>query len=210
MAIPLFLLAACGGGGGSGDTSEAQWHRDIDFLVRESQRINPDLFHTVSRSEYLQAADDLKDVSGLTRNQIFVRLKKLLALPATREDGHTLMPLFQALQDDTIDQPGKLYVLIDRLTFSAAANFVTELDSSTGAIFVGEPTGGSLNNYGDVERFDLPNSGFGVQIPTIYWVYAAPGDQRIAIAPDPGFTVDVTASHFFNNEDPVLQAVLDL
>ena len=106
-----------------------------------------------------------------------------------------------------IDQPGRLFALIDRLTFSAAANFVTELDARTGAVFVGEPIGGSLNNYGDVQTFDLPNSGFGVAIPTIYLEYA-PGDPRLAIAPD--LPVQGSSGDYFSSRDPVLQAVLDL
>ncbi len=414
MVLAL-LLSACGGGGGAGEPRSAeQWRQDIDFLASESQRIHPDLFHSLSRSDYQAAVDAFKnDVASLSRHQIFVRLKRLIALPATREDGHTLMPMFQAtgfrlyplrlyefddgvfviganppyqdavgkrvmqigamtidqvnaivdplitrdnaatvrfkrtlhyvvpellqtlgivadaeqgeflledadgntstllvspidkeiyrntlgnstalpeqsgvlymsnrsesfwlqlidsgnalyikynlvvastgsgqtieafsdliastvaanavqkvivdvrhngggnaftfqqlldvLSSDAIDQPGKLYVLIDRVTFSAAANFVTRLEAETGAVFVGEPTGGSLNNYGDTLTFDLPNSGFGVAVPTIYWVYAAQGDTRLAIVPD--IPVNVTADDYFSNRDPVLNAVLDL
>ena len=40
---------------------------------------------------------------------------------------------------------GRLTVLTDRLTFSAASNLATQLEQSTSARFVGEPMGGGLN-----------------------------------------------------------------
>lgn len=121
-------------------------------------------------------------------------------------DATTYGPLLAVLGNPLINQPGKLYLITGRATFSAAANFVTEIDMLTHARFVGEPTGGSLNNYGDAWNFELPNSRFGISIPTIYWTYA-PGDSRRAIMPD--IPVDWSAADYFNQRDPVLQAALD-
>ena len=50
-------------------------------------------------------------------------------------------------------------LLIGRLTFSAAANFATELEQNTGATFAGEAMGGSPNLYGDARPTDLPYGG---------------------------------------------------
>ncbi len=121
-------------------------------------------------------------------------------------DATTYAPLLNVLSGPQINQAGKLYVIIGRSTFSAAANFATELDLGTNTRFAGEPTGGSLNNFGDVQNFDLPRSGFGISIPTIYWVYA-PGDARTSIEPD--IPVEWTSADYFNQLDPVLQAVLN-
>jgi hypothetical protein len=121
-------------------------------------------------------------------------------------NAFTFAPLIDVLSRATIDQPNRLYVLIGRQTFSAAANFVTVLEQRANhVIFAGEPTGGSLNNYGDTQSFNLPYSGYGVLVPTLYWEYA-PGDPRLAIAPD--LAVGLTADDYFNQRDPVLAAVI--
>lgn len=121
-------------------------------------------------------------------------------------DATTYGPFLDVLSSPQINLAGKLYVIIGRSTFSAAANFVTQIDLGTNARFIGESTGGSLNNYGDSISFDLPRSGLEIFIPTIYWVYA-PGDPRISIQPD--IPVEWTAADYFNQLDPVLQAVLN-
>ncbi len=119
----------------------------------------------------------------------------------------TFAPLINVLSSPNIDQPNTLYVLIGRQTFSAAANFVTVLKQRANhVIFAGEPTGGSLNNYGDTQSFDLPHSGYGIAVPTIYWDYA-PGDPRLAI--DPDLPVDLTSDDYFRQRDSVLEAVLN-
>ena len=80
-------------------------------------------------------------------------------------DNNTYRHLLAVLQDPAIDRPGRLVLLIGRLTFSAAANFATELEQTTGATFVGEDMGGSPNLYGDVRPTRLP--------------YGAPADRRL-------------------------------
>lgn len=121
-------------------------------------------------------------------------------------DATTYGPLLNVLSSPQINQVGKLYVIIGRSTFSAAANFVTHIDLGTNVRFAGEQTGGSLNNYGDSISFDLPRSGLEVLIPTIYWIYA-PGDPRSSIQPD--ISVEWSAADYFNHFDPVLEAVLN-
>ena len=88
------------------------------------------------------------------------------------------------LQDPAIDRPGRLIVLIGRLTFSAAANFATDLERTTGARFAGEAMGGSPNLYGDVRRVDLPYGGQAVFVATRYYVKSTADDPRITIEPD--------------------------
>ncbi|MCB0563755.1 MAG: hypothetical protein KDD01_05195, partial [Phaeodactylibacter sp.] len=62
------------------------------------------------------------------------------------------------IRTEKINQPGKLFVIIGRRTFSACQNLVNELDNYTNAIFVGEPTAENINFYGDNNRVELPNS----------------------------------------------------
>lgn len=118
------------------------------------------------------------------------------------EDERTL------LASPEVDRPGGLAVLIGRLTFSAATNFVTELEKRTGATFVGEPTGGSPNMFGDSDPIVLPHSELRVVVPTRYWEFSTPDDPRTSHEPD--LRVALSSLDFFAGRDPVLEAALAL
>ncbi len=122
-------------------------------------------------------------------------------------DNTTLLPLEDLLRDPAVDRPGRLFVLIGRLTFSAAANLATDLESETSAIFVGEPMGGSPNLYGDARRIDLPYGHQALYMATRYWERSTPDDDRITIEPD--LVSDLTAPDYFAGRDPALQTILD-
>jgi hypothetical protein len=121
-------------------------------------------------------------------------------------DNHTYGPLLEALQDPSIDRPGRLVVLIGRLTFSAAGNFATEVEAKTGAVFVGEDMGSSPNMYGDVRRTLLPSIGVDVYIASSYHQKSTPDDPRITIEPD--VTVPYSSGDYFSDRDPQLEAAI--
>ncbi|HEX2754072.1 MAG TPA: hypothetical protein VHM48_01340 [Candidatus Limnocylindrales bacterium] len=122
-------------------------------------------------------------------------------------DNTTLGPLDFALRDPAIDRPGRLFVIIGRITFSAAANFATDLEQETGAIFAGEDMGGSPNMYGDAHRIGLPYGGQAVYMATRYWERSTPDDRRITIEPE--IHADLSSADYIAGRDPVLQAILD-
>ena len=98
-------------------------------------------------------------------------------------------------------------MLIGRATFSAAANFAADVDRRTKATFVGEPTGGGVEIYGDTVSVLLPKSGINVRIAARYWDFGkGSGDRRLAINPDR--KVHVTVADFLAGRDPVLAAAL--
>ena len=103
-------------------------------------------------------------------------------------------------------EPGNLFVLIGRGTFSAAVHLATQIEAQTGAIFVGEPTGGRPNHYGDSDSVRLPHSGLEVTPATIYWEDSTPFDNRPWIEPD--VPVLLRATDYRAGRDPVLEAVL--
>jgi tetratricopeptide (TPR) repeat protein len=106
-----------------------------------------------------------------------------------------------------IDERGKLFVITGRATFSAAQNFVNELEKYTKAIFVGEPTAAHPNHYGDATPITLPNSKLDVRVSTIYWQDVDPRDARRWTAPE--IAADLASSDYREGRDPALQAVLD-
>jgi hypothetical protein len=121
-------------------------------------------------------------------------------------DNHRYARLLEALQDPSIDRPGRLVVLFGRLTFSAAGNFATEVEATTGAVFVGEAMGSSPNLYGDVRRLSLPTVRLDVYIASVYWQKSTADDPRITIEPD--LAVPYSSDDYFNDRDPQLEAAI--
>ncbi len=116
-------------------------------------------------------------------------------------------PLIRALIKSKIDEPGRLFVITGRITFSAAQNYVNDLEQYTSAIFVGEPTGEHPNAYGDARPVELPNSKFTPRISTLYWQDLDPRDARPWTAP--AISTPLTFADYRNGVDPALQAVID-
>lgn len=117
-------------------------------------------------------------------------------------DNQTYHPLVNAIRQ--VGRTKRVVVLISRVTFSAAENFITELELVTKPVFVGEPSGGSPNLYGDSAATQLPATGIVLHVARIYWELSSPDDERLAI--DPQVRVPLTAAAFFAGRDPVLAA----
>lgn len=97
-----------------------------------------------------------------------------------------IVPFVQALAArPAINRPGHLFVITGRHTYSAAMNFTSLLEERTGAIFVGEPPGGSPSHYGDATSFHLPRSGLELRVSTLHWdLGVSPSDVREVHEPD--------------------------
>lgn len=123
-------------------------------------------------------------------------------------DNTTFGPLVEALRtSEAIDRRGALFVLADRGTFSAAANFVTVVQRETAALLVGEPTGGAPNQYGDAVRVPLAHHPeVMVRISTRYHGFGGPDDHRLTH--DPDVPVALSSADYFAARDPVLAAAL--
>ncbi len=102
----------------------------------------------------------------------------------------------------------KLVVLTGRSTFSAAGNFVADVDRGTSARIVGEPAGGAPSQWGDSTAIALERAGITVHVATSYWEFGPPGDTRLETPVD--VRVEPTAADFFAGRDPVLARALAL
>lgn len=122
-------------------------------------------------------------------------------------NGEFNRPILRALiKANKIDEKGKLFVLVGRSTWSAAQFLVNNLEDYTEAIFVGEPTGGKRNSYGDSRRIILPNSGITVRVSTLWW-QEDERDHRQWKAPE--LAADLKFDDYRNNVDPALKIALE-
>ncbi len=143
------------------------------------------------------------------------RLVKLARRPKVRRvvidvrmngggDNTTYGPLVAALQRPAIGR--KSVVLTGRVTFSAAGNFVAEVEARTRARLIGEPRGGAPNQWGDNTVIELPVAGLALRLANQYVLVTREDDLRATIEPD--VRVDLTAADFFAGRDPVLARAL--
>ena len=110
------------------------------------------------------------------------------------------------LENASLNQKGKLWVLIGPKTFSATMNLVDDLELNTNALFAGENTGESPNMWGDPVDIRLPNSGIVVGVSTLWWQSEDPRDHRPYRSPD--LSVPLSSSDYRENIDPVVKEVL--
>lgn len=117
-------------------------------------------------------------------------------------DNSTYGPLLDWLS--TV--PTRIHVIIGRYTFSAAVNFLVELELRDADVrYVGEPTGSGPRVYATARTITLPNSRIAVAISARDDTIAAPGDERRWIEPD--VLVEPTAADFFAGVDAALAAI---
>src|SRR5579862_1780452 len=110
------------------------------------------------------------------------------------------------IRSDTVNQPGKLFTIIGRKTFSAAMNFANRMKLDTNTLFVGEPTGSSPNMYGDNAPVVLPNSKLSMRLSFVWWQDMDPRDVRIWQAPD--LSTELTFADYQAGRDPAMEAIL--
>lgn len=99
----------------------------------------------------------------------------------------------------------ELFAIVGRSTFSAAQFVVNDLEHYTGAVLVGEPTGGKPNAHSDSRRITLPNSGITVRVSTLWW-QEDERDKRPWTAPT--VAAPLTFDAYRRGEDPALAAIL--
>jgi hypothetical protein len=122
-------------------------------------------------------------------------------------DNRTYSPLLRLLQqNEKLNRPDKLYVMIGRMTLSAGVSFSSELEHTLHPIFVGEPTGEPPNVYANARILKLPNSKIEVNVSTHFEQKSTADDTRLWITPS--IAVSLSSTDYFNGRDPALEAIL--
>lgn len=115
-------------------------------------------------------------------------------------------PLRRSLVKSHINRPGGIIVLISPNTFSAAMNLATRLERETYALFVGEPTGGRPNHFGDAKLLSGSATGVEYLISTLRWQDSMPFDDRIWLLPD--IPASPSFQDYLSGRDAALDAAL--
>jgi hypothetical protein len=116
-----------------------------------------------------------------------------------------LPPLVRVLKSFEVKHASaKLVIVTGRNTFSAAQIFIGQVNGTTQAVFAGEMSSSKPNFVGEENEVVLPWSKAIGSISNRYHE-SIPGDRREGIAPE--LKVEVSSADYFDNRDPVLDAV---
>lgn len=166
------------------------------------------------------AFNQIEDKNEETLAQFAVRLRTTLAdnniknliVDVRRNNGgdtYLYAELLRTLIWFDAQPEKRLFVIIGRRTFSATANFITDIDRLTNAVFVGEPSGGKPITLGsDSADVTLPYSGLRAGLSSGTWQLTSPRDSRPFIAAD--IPVELSAKDYFANRDPIFETILSL
>ena len=163
--------------------------------------------HAATRdSEYLR-------FSGASPKQIQKATKTLQA-----EDDGTFT--IKVADDESLEllepysEPfkGKVYILMNANTGSAAAEFTAMAQSNDLAVCIGDETGGAYegSNSGTFLNFDLPNSKIHVRIPLIYYQNAVKESNQKGRGTIPDYPVQRSIEDIMNGVDRELEFALNL
>jgi hypothetical protein len=116
-----------------------------------------------------------------------------------------LDPWIQVIRAGRFNQPGRLYIIVGKATYSAAMEASDFFRDETAAIFVGEPTGGKPRFVLRRGDFGLPN--YGIRVSYSNGVENAK-DPSPTLVPD--ILTGLTFRQYMNGEDPALEAILSI
>lgn len=102
------------------------------------------------------------------------------------------------------DDSAEVFCLIGKITFSAAFTNAFELKQD-GVTLVGQPTGGNMIQFTEINYFDLPNSRFRGQYSTRFSEY---GESPVYDSLYPDITVDTTIDDYKNGIDPEIDYII--
>lgn len=114
-------------------------------------------------------------------------------------------PMIEMLGEMKKEQGFSLYTMIGNSTFSSALMNAVQIKTRASAILVGQPTGGSVNHYGEIVNVDLPNAEVTVTYSTKFF-NMMPAYGIDSLMPD--VEIPTTFDDFMQGVDPEIEYIL--
>lgn len=125
----------------------------------------------------------------------------------TGGNSAVIEPLIAELHGILAERALSVYALIGANTFSSGILAALDVQAHLGATLVGSPTGGSVNSYGELQSFTLPNSPMTVFYSTKYFENV-PGYEGSSLQPD--VAVEDSLADTLAGRDAAVEYVLGL
>jgi hypothetical protein len=171
-----------------GRTLYVQFNQVVDKKAETLPAFGLRLRHELAASPVTDVIVDVRHNNGGNSTLVTELVRTLVAFDATHPGGH-------------------LFVITGRGTFSAAQVFINRLESSTGAVFVGEPSSSKPDFVGEDTLVRLPYSGLAASISSRRH-FVDGTDTRVWIAP--AIPAPPTAADYFAGRDAALDAVMEV
>jgi C-terminal processing protease CtpA/Prc len=123
----------------------------------------------------------------------------------TRKDGDVFKVDFNKYppRNDSLHYNGKVYILVDRYSYSNSVSVAAIVQDYHFGIIVGEPTADVASSYGAVHEISLPNTKIGVGYPKAF-IVRPNGDKLLR-----GVSPDIKVSdNIYTDKDEILDTVL--
>ena len=104
---------------------------------------------------------------------------------------------------ESVNNKDKLYVITGMATYSSGIINVMDFKENTNATFVGEPTGGRPNHYGEIKYLTLPVSGLKISYSTKYFNKYSPDSDSFY----PDIEIETSFDDYKNGIDPVFEYI---
>lgn len=152
----------------------------------EMQLFGQDLLNFINANKSRQVVIDLRNNSG---GDFFVGI---------------LLAYYLNLAD-SIDWKHGVYILIDKVTFSAATINATQYKEILNGLVVGLPTGSNPNGYQDLGSFNLPNSNLTITYSKRLFRIQEKANQPLS----PDVLIDYKWDDFKNGFDTMLEWIIN-
>ncbi|NOH16111.1 S41 family peptidase [Clostridium cochlearium] len=135
-------------------------------------------------------------------------VKKLIIDMRDNGGGNSsiLEPFIKEVKKRDINNKERLFVIVGRRTFSSAILNSIDFKNETNATFIGEPTGGKPNHYGEVKFIKLPNTEMEVSYSTKY--FTSSKEDTPSFMPDK--IIEPSISDFLNKKDSIMENIIKL
>lgn len=181
------------GGDNSFSDHMLAWFADRPFRFCSDFRIRVSPEATASNAARLQDAS----VDGIGH-----RFAETYAAARTGDIIHFPIPMAQPRANQRF--AGRVFVLINRRSFSNAVSVAAIVQDYGFGQILGEPTADLATTYGGMETFALPNSGIVVGFPKAHIIRPS-GDERVqGVTPD----ILIVTPMIETEDDPVLREAL--
>lgn len=120
--------------------------------------------------------------------------------------SNVMAPLLDWVTTSYVNKPNTFFIITGKATFSSAVINAVQLRKGTNATFVGEPTGGKPNHFGEVKYFTIERSNIDVFYSTKYF-YIYHDDKIDTLVPDD--TIETSSDQFFSGIDPIVDAIVN-
>jgi hypothetical protein len=186
------------------NTSDYYWYKKLDdnktlYIQYNKCRESNNLTMNTFKNQIAQVVDQNPDIDRIAFDlRINTGGNSLIAKPFLDE--------IKNLVTNNRISADNVFVIIGRKTFSSAILNSLELQESIHPVFIGEPTGGKPNHFGEVKTFSLPHSRLQIRYSSKFFKYIPNGPATI----HPDILIELGSQDLVEGNDPVLEYITDL